>query len=143
MNLFETQEYRELSIKHNYNIISYLIKNGVGFSIICHTNVIDFNPPIPKEIIEFGDLVRFDIFNYTFDSSVLNEESLTFEAGFGEENFGSIVTVPLDAIYQIIVDDLILSLNYFKPKPKIEPNSMEILLKNPENLKLLRKKKKV
>ena len=66
-----------------------------------------------------------------------------FEAGFGLENYGSHLTIPLEAIAQIIVNEDILSISYYKPKkeqPK-ELNSMDILLNNPENLKLLKKKK--
>ena len=139
MKLFQSNEYKSVAIKNNYNIIEFLLKENIEFIIIAHTNVIEFNPPIPKEVIEFDEIVRFDIAGYSFESATLNRDSLIFEAGFGAQNYGSILTIPLEAIYQIAVGETLLSINYYKPK-KI--NSMEILLNNPENKKLLKKIKK-
>jgi len=141
-SLYEKKSYKELSKKNIYNTIEFLLKEGVEFSIIAYTNFIDFNPEIPKEIIEFEEITMFMIAGYSFESAVLNRDSFSFEAGFGEQNYGAILTIPLEAIVQIRVDEDLLVVNYYEPKeePKLE-NSMNILLNNPENQKLLKKKK--
>ena len=74
---------------------------------------------------------------------------LVFEAGFGAENVGSFVSVPLLSIAQIIVDDTPILINLALPYEKqmavnSEKNegfeaSMSVFLSNPENQKLLKK----
>jgi len=53
----------------------------------------------------------FSLMNYTFSSIELTKSHISFEAGFGAENFGAVVTVPLFAIFQVIIDESILFLN--------------------------------
>ena len=110
---------------------------------MAYTDVIDFNPQIPKSIIEFDELALFILARYSFESAILQKDSLMFEAGFGQENYGSHLTIPLEAVAQIIVNEDVLAISYYKPKKEKqkELNSMDILLNNPENLKLLKKKK--
>jgi len=138
MDIFEKESYKEVVIKNNYNIIDFLLKEHVEFAILTYTNVIKFNPPIPKEIIEFEKQALFAIAAYTLDSAYLEGKNFIFEAGFGQENFGSTLIVPLEAIYQIVVEDIIVAISYYEPKVI---NSMEILLNNPENLKLIKRRK--
>ena len=144
--LFKSKEYEELVKKNNFNTIEFLLKKGVEFSIVAYTNVIKFDPPIPKEIIEFDKLALFLIANYTFESASLDKDNFYIEAGFGTQNFGSFLTIPLEAIYQILIEDTLLNISYYKPinKEKIlkKIDSMSILLNNPENLKLLKRKKR-
>ena len=142
-NIYNSKAYKELVVKNNFNTIEFLLKEGVEFAIVTYTEVINFNPLIPKEIIEFDKLALFVIANYSFESAILKKDYFSFEAGFGSENFGSILTIPLEAIAQIIVGEDVVTLSHFEPKKEQEPtiNSMDILLNNPENLKLLKRKK--
>jgi len=140
MDFFEKNSYKELVVKNCYNTIDFLLKEGLDFSIATYTNVMKCNPEIPKDIIEFDESALFIIANYTKDSSLLTKEYFSFEAGFGDENFGSTITIPLEAIMQIIVDEEILHISYYESKVPVEKNSMEMLLNNPENQKLLKKK---
>jgi hypothetical protein len=74
---------------------------------------------------------------------------LVFEAGFGAENFGSVVTVPLLSILQVIVDEtpLLINLASYKKETKVTKtadeggveNSMASFLSNPENSKFIKK----
>ena len=74
---------------------------------------------------------------------------LVFEAGFGSENFGSVVTVPLLSIMQIIVEETPLFINLATYREKIVAkkeidrggveNSMASFLSNPENSKFIKK----
>ena len=74
---------------------------------------------------------------------------IVFEAVFGAENFGSIVSVPLLAIMQIIVDETPILINLASYKKEVKrayksdesgiENSMASFLSNPENSKFLKK----
>ena len=145
INLFQTPEYKALMQEHIANTIGYLFEKDQEFAIACEIRYIDFNPELPKEIMEsFKDTVLFVLSGYTYESAKLEGEYFSFEAGFGEENFGSTVTMPLLAIKQVFVGEHPIVLNLAHPAPKAEQSkksSMEALLNNPENKKLLKKKK--
>lgn len=145
INLFQTQEYKTLMREHIANTIGYLFEKDQEFAIACEIRYIDFDPMLPGEIIEdFKETVLFVLSGYTHQSAKLEGGHFSFEAGFGEENFGSTVTMPLLAIKQVIVGEHPIVLNLAQPAPKKElskKSSMEALLKNPENRKLLKKKK--
>ena len=146
INLFQTQEYKALMQEHISNTIAYLFSKDQEFAIACEVKYIDFDPPLPKEILEgFKETVLFVLSGYTYESAKLEGEYFSFEAGFGSDNFGSSVTMPLLAIKQVIVGEHPIVLNLAHPTPKAElskKSSMEALLNNPENKKLLKKKKR-
>ncbi len=154
-NPFESNEYIEITKSYLYNIIEFLIKHQVEFDIIVRTKYIEFNPPLPKDIIEkFGENILLKVAGYTLESAFVDNENLYFEAGFGRENFGSKLTIPLLAIIQILTKELPIAINTIDPylikRKNIKEEKKEIKLKkslnailnNPENLKLLKKKKK-
>ena len=141
MDLYKKDSYKNLVITNAYNTLEFLLKEGLDFMIVSYTNVIECNPPIPKDVIEFEESAIFIIANYTKESAILNKDNLSFEAGFGTQNFGSTITIPLEAIEQIVVEENILHISYYKPQKKIESkDSMELLLNNPENQKLIKRK---
>ena len=145
INLFQTSEYKTLMEEHISKTIHYLFEKNSEFAIACEIEYITFSPELPANILEtFKETVLFIISGYAFETAKLEEGYLSFEAGFGENNFGSTVTVPLLAIKQIFVGDNPIVMNFAQPlKKKVasSKNSMEALLNNPENKKLLRKKK--
>jgi len=141
MDIYQKSSYKDLVIKNAYNTLEFLLKEGVDFAIATYSNVIEFNPPIPKEIIEFDESVLFIISNYSKESAYLTKSDFVFEAGFGKENFGSTLKIPLEAIMQIILNEDILHISYYEPKVEEKLSSMELLLNNPENQKLLKKRR--
>jgi len=151
INLFQTPEYRTLMKTHISQTIDYLFQKNNEFAIACQIKYVTFNPELPSNIKEtFDDTVLFILSGYTFESAQLEEEYFYFEAGFGSENFGSTVSVPLLAIKQVHVGDNIIVINPAQPTIKKDEikvdkaskkSSMEALLNNPENKKLLKKKK--
>ncbi len=151
INLFQTPEYRTLIQTHIFQTIDYLFQKNQEFALACEIKYITFNPELPSNIKEsFDETVLFILSGYTFESAQLEEEHFQFEAGFGSENFGSTVSVPLLAIKQIFVGDTPIVINLANPVIKSEEkkeestskkSSMEALLNNPENKKLLQKKK--
>ncbi len=146
INLFQTPEYRALMQEHIYKTIAYLFSKDQDFAIACEVKHVTFDPPLPQEILDsFQDTVLFVLNGYTYESARLDESKFGFEAGFGSENFGSNVSMPLLAIKQVIVGEHPIVLNLAHPAPKVtlsQKNSMEALLSNPENQKLLKKKKR-
>ena len=145
INLFQTSEYKTLMEEHINKTIYYLFEKDSEFAIACDIQHITFSPELPSNVLEtFKETVLFIISGYSFETAKLEEGYLSFEAGFGENNFGSTVTVPLLAIKQLFVGDNPIVMNFAQPtKKKVasSKNSMEALLNNPENKKLLKKKK--
>jgi len=145
INLFQTSEYKALMHEHIFKTIEYLFEKNQEFAIACEIKHIDFTPDLPKNILDtFEDTVLFVLGGYTFESATLEEEYFIFEAGFGENNFASTVSVPLLSIRQLMVGENPIVLNLAKHTTPTKPtthNSMETLLRNPENKKLLKKRK--
>ncbi|MEA2047108.1 MAG: hypothetical protein U9O64_01525 [Campylobacterota bacterium] len=147
-NIFQTPEYRKLIQTHIFQSIDYLFQKDQEFALACEVKYINFNPELPSNISDsFDDTVLFILSGFTLESAQLQDDLFLFEAGFGSENFGSMVSVPLLAIKQIFVGDTPIVINLANPVMKSsdttpkKSSSMEALLNNPENKKLLRKKK--
>lgn len=154
INLFQTPEYRKLMQSHILKTIEYLFNKNQEFALACEVKSITFTPELPTEILEsFNETVLFILSGYTFESAQLDEEYFSFEAGFGPDNFGSLVRIPLLGIQQILVGgDTPIMINHAKPilneekeesdsQKALKSSSMEALLNNPENKKLLKSKK--
>jgi hypothetical protein len=132
------------------DMLIYLFENDQNFGVLCKLDHVFFDPKLPSHIEnEFKSLTLFFLAGYTFESARINDDMLVFEAGFGAENVGSFVSVPLLSIAQIIVDDTPILINLALPYEKqmavnSEKNegfeaSMSVFLSNPENQKLLKK----
>ncbi len=141
-------DFHDMMVLHIREIIDLLLAKGVYFSILTNIAEIRFDPVLPSEITEnFKPITLFVIAEYTFETCSFDEENLYFEAGFGHQNVGSFVTVPLSAIVQILVEDTPILINLsvppeHTPKKADVDKSTNIFLSNPENEKLLKKRKK-
>lgn len=151
INLLQTPEYRTLIQTHIFETIQYLFNKNQEFALACEVKYISFSPELPTDIEEsFEDTVLFILSGFTLESAQLDEGYFSFEAGFGSENFGSVVSLPLLAIKQIFVGENPIVINLANPVIESEKkkeasaskkSSMEALLNNPENKKLLKNKK--
>jgi len=145
INLFQTPEYKALMQEHIEKTISYLFSKDQEFALACEIKHVSFTPELPTNIKDtFKETVLFVLSGYTYETAKLEEGYFYFEAGFGNDNFGSTVTVPMLAIKQLFVGDHPIVLNLAEPvsnKRTSNKSSMEALLNNPENKKLLKKKK--
>jgi len=111
-NIVEDLNYREMLEGQIFEVIEYLINKDEEFSITANIKGVSFNPVMPESISKnFSHFTLFTLSNYTYESIVLTEKNISFEAGFGSENFGSVVTIPLYAIFQIVIEESILFLN--------------------------------
>ncbi|MDD5373756.1 MAG: hypothetical protein PHO62_10075 [Sulfurimonas sp.] len=149
-NLIEDRDFAKIMQKNIENLIILLFEKDQNFGVLCKIEHISFEPPLPKSISsEFRPMTLFFLAGYTFDTASIVDDKIVFEAGFGADNFGSIVTVPLLSIMQIIVDEtpLLINLADYKKENKIiqkvdnggVENSMASFLSNPENSKFLKK----
>jgi hypothetical protein len=142
--IFQTPEYTEIMHSHMSKVIHYLFAKNCDFSIACEVEHITFSPELPAKLSEsFNDVVLFVLTGYTRESANFEEGYFSFEAGFGSENFGSRLILPLLSIKQIFVEDSPIILNFIdygainKPQESIQKasakTSMEALLNNPKN----------
>jgi len=135
--------FSQLMNEQIYKMISHLLNEGIEFGIFVRIDELEFNPKLPKKmLVQFQDITHFVLANYTFESALLEKNKLQFEAGFGKENFGSIVTVPLLSIIQILVKNNPILINLAqkveiakvsKQKEARREKSRNIFLSNPEN----------
>jgi len=147
LTLLDRDEFREIMRKHIYNVIEEILKSGEEFAIAVEVEHITFDPPLPQEIVSsFGEIALFGLTGYTYTTITMDRDSIRFEAGFGVENIGSFVTVPLLAIRDVIIDDIVVAVNMAKYREKVDDieieKSMNAFLSNPENEKLLKKSRK-
>jgi len=145
LELFHTDKYKSLIKDHLFNTVAFLLDNDIEFAIAVEMRHVSFEPVLPSYISSgFNAISLFVMSGHTLDSAYLEENDLFFEAGFGEEGIGSTLRVPLLSIKQILVDDYPVAINISEPKRKVakpkQNNSMEALLSNPENKKLLKSK---
>ncbi len=147
INLFQTPEYKELMEEHIEKSIGYLFNKNQEFALACEIKHVTFNPELPSDIKNtFNETVLFVLSGYTYETAKLENGYFYFEAGFGSENFGSTVSVPLLAIKQVFVGDhpIVLNLAKYVTREEVsdvsKKSSMEALLNNPKNKKLIKKK---
>lgn len=150
LEIINDKEFAKVMQKNIEDTLMYLFRKQKHFGILCKVLDATFEPPLPEEMVaEFHDLTLFLLAGYTYETAHIRDGFLVFEAGFGDENFGSVVSVPLLSILQVLLEDtpiLINLANYHKerkPEKSVDDkgvaNSMESFLNNPENAKFLKK----
>lgn len=150
-SVINDKDFARLMQKNIQDVIIHFFEKEQNFGILCKIDSITFDPPLPEDInSEFRPLTLFFLAGYTFETARIEESVLIFEAGFGGDNFGSLVTVPLLSIMQVIIDETPVLINLansdIEVETKKEPevggveNSMASFLSNPENSKFLKSK---
>lgn len=153
-NVTKDKDFARIMKSHIIDVLAFLFDKNQNFGILCKIEDVHFNPELPSYMRNsFSSLTLFFLAGYTFESAVVEEDHIVFEAGFGSENFGSVVTVPLLSIMQIIVDETPIFINLSELKAedlersdkeveideKSVENSMNVFLSNPENEKFFKK----
>ena len=143
-SVISNNEFTHLMQKHMQELILHFFNSEQNFGILCKIEDVYFEPSLPEDIV-----TEFFLAGYTFETAHIQDDNLIFEAGFGADNFGSLVSVPLVSIMQIIIDEtpVLINLATKKPeeKPKVESSpkgvkdSMASFLSNPENSKFIKK----
>ena len=148
-NVIQDKDFAALMQKNIYDLIIHLFEKEQNFGVLCRIEDANFEPELPMEINnEFRPMTLFFLAGYTFETARIEGDYLVFEAGFGADNIGSLVSVPLLSIMQVIVDEtpVLINLATYKKGMKIEKkidengveNSMASFLSNPENSKFLK-----
>ncbi len=139
-NIIEDEEYKLLIEMQIKETVVFLLKKNQEFSLTANIDPITFNPELPSVIK--NQMHKFSLFtlsNYTYTTVQIDNDYLSFEAGFGNENFGSVVKIPLYAIFQIVVDESILYINSVATVDKfnknLKKNSFNVFKSNPNNKK--------
>jgi len=151
-SVINNSDFTELMQKHMQELIIHFFEKEQNFGILCKIEDVSFEPSLPGDIVsEFRPLTLFFLAGYTFETAHIQDNNLIFEAGFGADNFGSVVNVPLVSIMQIIVDETPVMINLATAKPEDKPkkelskkgvkDSMASFLSNPENSKFVKNKK--
>jgi hypothetical protein len=150
-DIVKKERFGKLMSQHIEELLIYLFEEEQNFGILCKIEHLSFDPELPKHISdEFRPMTLFFLAGYTFESARIDGDTLIFEAGFGSDNVGSFVTVPLLSIIQIIIDETPVFVNLAtlpEPVTNTQPdpdegikNSMDAFLSNPENAKFAKKK---
>ncbi|WP_300364651.1 hypothetical protein [Hydrogenimonas sp.] len=148
IDMIKEQEFQEMMEAHIKDMLLYLLESDQPFGLLCNLEQVSFDPPLPEEIAQaLQEITLFMIAGYTFESFEIEEHTLFFEAGFGPQNFGSVVSMPALAVLQILVEETPILINMAQPMvdykmEKEEPgvkSSLESFLSNPENRKFLKK----
>ena len=152
-SLIKDRDFAKVMKKHMQELMILFFEKEQNFGILCKIEDVTFNPELPDGMhTEFRPLTLFFLAGYTFETARIEDEMLIFEAGFGSKNFGSVVSVPLLSILQIIVDETPLFINIAQESDVKEEklskdvdengvkNSMASFLSNPENSKFIKKK---
>ncbi|WP_320035099.1 hypothetical protein [Halarcobacter sp.] len=142
-NIIENNEYKDLVSKQVKETMEFLIEQGQEFAITANIDAVKFNPELPPLV--FDQLSKFSLFvlsNYTYSTIEIDDNYLSFEAGFGSENFGSVVKVPLFSVFQIIIDESILYINSVATVDKFNKDAKEksfnVFKNNPNNKNLIK-----
>jgi hypothetical protein len=148
LDLFHSDDYRSLMRDHIYNVLAFLLENNSDFAVAAEVEHMEFAPELPRELRKgFSEVALFVISGYTLESAYIDGDCLHFEAGFGEENIGADTKTPFLAIKQIFIGEYPILINITYPTPFVSASqtpkhSMEALLNNPENQKLIKTVKK-
>ena len=149
-SVINNSDFTQLMQKHMQELITHFFHQEQNFGILCNIEDVNFEPSLPQDIeMEFRPLTLFFLAGYTFETAHIQDNNLIFEAGFGADNFGSLVSVPLLSIMQLIVDETPVLINLAthrevkkvteKSNPEGVENSMASFLSNPENSKFVKK----
>lgn len=148
-NVIEDREFALIMQKSIQDLVMHFFSKEQNFGILCKIEECSFEPELPERInSEFRPLTLFFLAGYTFETARIDGDYLIFEAGFGADNLGSVVSVPLLSIMQLIVDEspVFINLSVYKKTQELkkEPensgvkNSMASFLANPENSKFIK-----
>jgi len=146
--MIKEREFQEIMDAYIKDVLFYLLESDQPFGLLCNLKYVTFDPPLPEDLSELlQEVTLFMIAGYTFESFEIEGDILFFEAGFGPQNFGSVVSMPVLAILQLLVEETPILINMAQPMTNFKTeeedsgvkSSLENFLNNPENRKFLKK----
>ena len=136
IDVIENEKYKNLVCSQIKETIEFLLENDTEFSITANIEIIDFNPELPSTIMDkMSAYPLFVLSNYTYTTVAIDDDFISFEAGYGSENFGSVAKIPLHSIFKLLLMNqfyLLISLaTVDKWNQNKEENSMNVFKNNP------------
>ncbi|AII14615.1 hypothetical protein CIG2463D_0771 [Campylobacter iguaniorum] len=145
-NILKDDSFCTLMKMHVYECLEYVLQKNAEFSVLVNLKYTKFTPDLPAHIKDSfkSPVILFTLGGYTLQSANLSQNELSFEAGFGSENFASLVEVPLGAIVQILVSESPILINFSEYKEDASKvrteKSKNIFMSNPNNKTIFKKK---
>jgi len=149
-NIIKDADFASIMEKNIQSMLIHFFEKDQNFGVLCNIDDVSFEPILPEDIASsFHPMTLFFLAGYTYETARIIDGCLVFEAGFGGDNVGSLVHVPLLSILQIIVDETPILINLATYKNEVKEvsndtsnngmeNSMNSFLSNPENSKFLK-----
>ena len=149
-SIIQDKNFADVMQSNIQAMIVHFFENNINFGVLCNIEDVSFDPILPEDIASaFHPMTLFFLAGYTFDTARIIDNDLVFEAGFGSDNFGSVTTIPLLSIMQIIIDETPVLINLATYKKDTQSvvkqsdsrgveNSMSSFLSNPENSKFIK-----
>jgi len=100
------RELKLLKLKSAIQLLTQLLESQIPFRIVVINEGVKYTPSLPSTIgkeLEKQEIVVFELVNYTLASGEVEGKTLRFEAGFGLQNVGAIVEVPIWKITTIAI----------------------------------------
>ncbi len=144
-NILDDPQFGSLMGAHAQACLRYFLQSGEEFCVLANVALVSFEPPLPSEIADDFKMpaIMFVLAGYTLETASLGVDGLSFEAGFGADNFASVVHIPYCAVVQLIVNDSPLFINFARPIIKDAASEIEqsknMFLNNPKNREFLGK----
>jgi len=148
IDMIKERQFQEIMDAHIKDVLFYLLESDQPFGLLCNLKYVTFDPPLPEDLSDLlQEVTLFMIAGYTFESFEIEDDIVFFEAGFGPQNFGSVVSMPVLAILQLLVEETPILINMAQPMTNFKTeeedsgikSSLENFLNNPENRKFLKK----
>lgn len=132
-------EFASMMYRNIYDLLNLLIQKDIQFDILVSTKFVNFSPELPQEIkANFNpSVILFSLAGYSLSSVEISKDEIKFEAGFGPDNFASVVSIPIGAIIRISIDENPILINFATYSPSDsktkQERSKQIFLNNPKN----------
>ncbi len=132
-------EFASMMHRNIYDLLNLLIQKDIQFDILVSTKFVNFSPELPQEIkANFNpSVILFSLAGYSLSSVEISKDEIKFKAGFGVDDFASLVSVPIGAIIRISIDENPILINFATYSPSDsktkQERSKQIFLNNPKN----------
>lgn len=132
-------EFASMMHRNIYDLLNLLIQKDIQFDILVSTKFVNFSPELPQEIkANFNpSVILFSLAGYSLSSVEISKDEIKFEAGFGPNNFASVISIPIGAIIRISIDENPILINFATYSPSDsktkQERSKQIFLNNPKN----------
>jgi len=115
-------------------LLELLLEVQTPFRIIVINKGIEYTPQLPPYIMKNlrDEILIFDLAKYTLSTGQIVGRQLVFEAGFGRENVGAEVSIPLgriSTIYSFEVDASIFINPFSEEEPAETVSNPRLVLK--------------